>query len=769
MSAPLSPRQLLERRITGVRSQLTQLIQQADNKYLRESLPRWEQMLDDLLRQATEEPEVTVSLVGGTGAGKTTLLNALLGTRLLPTKEGMPCTAAVCEIAHSSDGRYHCEVSFLSRDEWDAEVQRLKATLEAALPKPDESEDDRSVSSALAKAALQKLRGVYRADEGCDADWFVRERLEEPEAVKHALALGSESFSNDADQADAFTAGVKQFLSADDPFWPIVRAVRIRGPFPALAGGIKLVDLPGVNDPNEAREQVTRRYLKECKFVWLVFGIVRGLGKDLVQLMESDELFRQLIMDGRTDRLAFIGTRADNINYEEACSQYQLSPDAELPAILAARKENLRESVSQVFTELAERLADRAGEDRAKARGLIERLQNFALFSVSARDYLIFVRKKGGRDKPHLDNPEQTELPAVLRHLSGISEAHGYESHAQFIRQKLAALLGEVEREIQAQRVRTEQRGQMTVQQRKEVQEAAATALTFLDRKLKEYRERYEQDLKASRGLLTERFKRGTDLGRQKIENTLAAWSNIHAGTLGATCRNNGSFTTITKKKLNLPEDLTRPILDSIAFTWDEFFGERLGQTMKEWYDKLLGLAHQHSREFLDTVYRHLKSDSKLRPDLEKLQAATEKVLSEQFALSQSQMRERIEATRSTLYQRVPDNVRSFLRPAFEAAGKLSGSGVRRRMIEDHLRPAAHSVARDVFRDAEQEIDTELRALQDTLTRGYGEMAHTVRRHAKNNAENFWQDAHELSLDAIEQEKKKLKAAAATLTALSAA
>ena len=82
----------------------------------------------------------------------------------------------------------------------------------------------------------------------------------------------------------------------------------------------------------------------------------------------------------------------------------------------------------------------------------------------------------------------------------------------------LAALLGEVDREVQAQRVRAEQRGQMTAQQRRAVQDAAAAALGVLDRKLKDYRERYEQDLKASRGLLTERFKRGTDLGRQRID-----------------------------------------------------------------------------------------------------------------------------------------------------------------------------------------------------------------------------------------------------------
>ncbi len=51
---------------------------------------------------------------------------------------------------------------------------------------------------------------------------------------------------------------IKKFLYLEERFWPIVKTVRIRGPFQALRSGAKLVDLPGINDPNEAREEITK-------------------------------------------------------------------------------------------------------------------------------------------------------------------------------------------------------------------------------------------------------------------------------------------------------------------------------------------------------------------------------------------------------------------------------------------------------------------------------------------------------------------------------
>ena len=41
-----------------------------------------------------------------------------------------------------------------------------------------------------------------------------------------------------------------------------MKEVNVSGPYACLAGGLEFVDLPGLNDPNEARVEVTREYLR---------------------------------------------------------------------------------------------------------------------------------------------------------------------------------------------------------------------------------------------------------------------------------------------------------------------------------------------------------------------------------------------------------------------------------------------------------------------------------------------------------------------------
>jgi predicted GTPase len=757
-----APRRLQDR-IRTTHSQLRRLIEQVNNLHLKESWPRWEHRLEELASQAREKPQFSISLVGSIGAGKTTLINALLGARLLPTKEGQACTSAVCEISHSGDDRFHAEVSFLSRADWEQEVERLRADLRASLPTAGDTEEDREVSGGMVRAALQKLRAVYRTEEG--AEGFLRNGLREPVSVTRALNAGSETFSYGPDEAKEFNDHVKLFLASDHAFWPLVRSVSISGPFPALEGGVKLIDLPGVNDPNEAREQVTRKHLKECKFVWLMFGVKRGLMRDVVEVMRSEDFFRQLIMDGRTDRLTFIATHADDINFEEACDQYKLDPDASITDILQARKENLKTGIEQTLAELAAQLADRAGEDQTKARELAKRLSQFTLFSVSARDYLAFQKRV--RTPPRLETAEQTEIPSLRAHLLELARAYGAERHAQALQQQLKVLLHEVEREVRAEQVGVEQRSEMNVKQLREVQAAANAALTFLDGKLKEFRERYGQDLRSRREVLMERFKHGKQKGREGVDATLTSWEKMHQNTLAAVCRNKGRTTTTTGRH-DLAQDLTKPLLDSIAFTWEEFFSDRLNRVTEEWHGKLLQLAHQQAQKFEAAVHQQLQAESRLRPDLKQFLEMTEKVLSEQLAHAKAQLQDRIVSTRATLYERVPTRVRAHLAPACQKAGKESGKGMKQRIIDEYLRPAAFEVARVVFQDVEQEIDNELRALQDTLVRSYSEMTDTVRRHADTNAKNIGEGAHGLSVKAIENERRQLQAAAKMLEELAA-
>ena len=58
--------------------------------------------------------------------------------------------------------------------------------------------------------------------------------------------------------------------------WPLIRKVKLRGPWSVLSTGAVLVDLPGVRDSNAARAKVAESYLQNCNQIAIVAPIKRA-------------------------------------------------------------------------------------------------------------------------------------------------------------------------------------------------------------------------------------------------------------------------------------------------------------------------------------------------------------------------------------------------------------------------------------------------------------------------------------------------------------
>ena len=728
-----SPPQTLEalaELIDHVRAETRTFLGGKNDDHLHRLWVGWDRRLEQLWEAARQRIEVPISLVGSTGAGKSTLLNALIGARILPVGAMKACTAAVSEVGYAQ-GPYRARVDFVSRAAWQREIGIL---LEEAndlrnLREADSAPDPRG---EMSQAIRDKVWAVYRPTETAQELQTLEgfEPIEPPE-IRAALDGGHAEFSES--DLDRFRKQVGQYLDSRHGFWPIVQRVVIDGPFANLQGGIRIIDLPGLNDPNEAREEITRHHLKTCRFVWIVFGIKRSLTRDIVTLMQTNDFFRQLVMDGRTDALTFVGTASDDLDPESAREEFGLDEDAETASVIAARNVAVRREVRHQLADIAHQLAQAAGEPVARGTELARRLQTSPVLTVSAREYFRLTGQ--ARTQPSgLIDAEQTEIPALLKHLNQLGEQWGSAAHHRQVASQFTNLLEEIRCEAQSQIAALQQQIEIGGTKQKEVQAAVTTARTFLAEALQDSAHRLTNTLNENQAVLAERVKRAVERAERELHSTLQRWELIHHCTILAVCRRGGVYVS-PKGKRDFPDELAKPILDGIAFAWSEYFGDRLQRTLDDRVKRLVELAGDFRRRLLDAF----ESRAQLPPDvlqgIDRLFTTTERLLRELLGQATAALEEQIIAVQRTLYEQVPQQVRLNMESAFSQAAQQKGAGMKSRMLGILVRDA-QAVSATMFSDARDSLLSGVRALNDRVKREYEQMILAVER----NAEMAWQN-----------------------------
>jgi predicted GTPase len=723
---PAIPKAVAERSEL-LRREFENAIARSGNKQLIEMWREWEARFKRISADAHLRPEVVTAFVGGTGAGKSTLLNALLGVRLLPVNQMLACTAAISEVSYAEGPSYSAEIEFVTREEWDRERELLLGDIAESRTGGDpldDSQADIETPGRIAREAREKLWAVYRPTEDSDPYEVDMRTVKEPAEITNALKKGKEH--TETQDIKEFRRWIAEYLDSKHRYWPIVKVVRVRGPFSALACGAKLVDLPGLNDPNEARERITKNYLKTCRFVWLIFNIKRLLTRDIWNIMLSEDFLRQVVMDGRVGSLTFVGTASDDIELDSGIEQFGLSEDAVEADVVLARNREVRKAVSRQLKEVSSDLVDRAGEEQEKTGQLTTAFQRAGVFTVSAKEYL----RLSGLSKTHaviLNHVDETEVPALRKHLDGICAAYGVDAHCKSLQKQMGMIEDEIRRAVIAQRVRVERRAETTLGQRQEVEKAAEGARMFLRNNLTDFHERFVQNLEADQEIFRERLKASIQRGRMETDNVLARWSRMHWATMRAVVRWGGRFVGSTGTH-DFPADLAKPILDPIVLAWADFFGDRLSLGLDKWTDRLLASAERFFSD-LARITRDDSTDPRVAQDTKKVAEVTDRLLRELLGQAKAGAKEKIDEVRRTLYEQIPTQIRNSLKPGFEKAAQESGPGMKRRMV-DILSAEVSYVSQIMFADAEQAVLTGVRALIEVLSRNYKGMTEAVDRQA---------------------------------------
>lgn len=694
----------------------------APSEAVRREAPRWNSRVTGVLNDSRAFPEVTVALVGGTGAGKSTLLNALLGARIVPVSSMRACTAAITTVGFQ-EASFSVVVKFVSRDSWNEELGTLTADLadyvaargEASGPAPEH----------IRSAAADKIRAVYGETSKKYFETLDPQTLKEPAEI--ASLLDSGVVESAPDSIDKLRLSVRDFLDANCSYWPIVSEVDVRGPFSALADGATLIDLPGLNDISVARESVTKGYLQQSKYVWILFNMKRSLTRDVYDILKEGDLLRRLFMDGRANTLTFIGTGSDDFASDEVRDELGLPEDTLDADVARERSAKVRAHVSNQLSELASDLTRAAHESPDRQRELEELLHACPVFTISARDYGHLTGI--WRNKNVLFEDEvATGVPDLAQHLRATCASYGVPEKARALHVQLDLITAEIEATIRAERNRYEMAFRAEKLQLEEVRAAAERASTFLDQLCGKAKEEVANALETSARIFSERLSAAATQAKLDAIATRERWEGMHWATMRAAARRQGRFAGATGC-IDFPAQIAKPILDAISFCWVDFFGRELGNALTVGDRRLTEAIDQYIGQ-LNLDFGPVETTSEiLRRNGPKVRESVRTMLHEGVKETNRLAQERIDAERRGFSEFLESQVVAEMKAAFDAAAGECGQGMKARMVE-HLHWSAKAASEGLFDDLRALTGERVEELMQWITDRYTQLADNVRREA---------------------------------------
>lgn len=232
-------------------------------------------------RQKAHELEFNVAVTGVINAGKSTLLNALLGKKILGASN-VPETVNLTVLKYASEP--FAKVNFWS----EAELKELGIV----------QDQDDEIAEIYGGAGIkfesetaQNLNGKF------DADGESAAKFESPSA--------SQICSEPPASKTVKTDEIKRYTSADSKYAKFVKSVELYENLELLKDNVRIIDTPGIDDAVAAREELVRRFMRECDLMVHLMNVSQSATqKDLDFIVSS-------LQNSHAVRLAVLLTHAD--------------------------------------------------------------------------------------------------------------------------------------------------------------------------------------------------------------------------------------------------------------------------------------------------------------------------------------------------------------------------------------------------------------------------------------------------------------------------
>lgn len=658
-----------------------------------EKLQQWRHDLIVAESMLAHQPELPIAMLGPSQQGKSTLINALLGQNILAVGGAVgACTCVITSVHYEKVEGYRAEIQFIKLEEWRQELKQLR-DLCAQTSSTEDTRVDREEIALQIETATEKLKAVYAIEKVEDFDFNAAdsETCGLPADILPLMTNGCPPLQLEGRAAQTLRNEVRRYMvgrnqvNTDRQYWPLIGEIRIYGDFPVLANGLVLVDLPGLDDPNPAREQVTRRYLEQARYLWMVCNSQTGITRVFTTMLREERLLLRLFLEGRLAEFAVISTRADDFNLAAVIQQMGLdpnNPDFDLDEVLRFRNREVVKAIREQLLGIATGILQRTG-DLQQGMRFLGQIEQIPVFPIASAAYLHSIGLNPLFQGLKL-NQDDTNVPQLTQYLQQITLERSLHQRISNTALKLQQLYHETlsfftqrTRDFEAldQRVRDQwqrlqqQAGFDIAEKRSNIRHHTDLAQAVLDQRCQEFVTDLER------------------LDRQVINNfyeVFKDWQTINWRTLQAIVKNRGVWQSkAIGRRFNLNDDIGSTFLELISVKWDQFFGEHLKQIAET-------LAQEHLREIETLVHRIKGQISMLdrTPDgLAEMLSGNVNVVKESYELrsqqAQASLQQYIQTTRRDLTTGIFNTVANFMDPAYQKAkGLPAGTGIKQRMLD---------------------------------------------------------------------------------------
>lgn len=668
----------------------------------------------DECREAIADPApVSVALLGSTGAGKSTLINSLIGAQVLPTSSLAVCTSAITRVRYAPDEKYFVDVELVPRATWEKQLEQASADIQASRDADPEAEAY-VATSPVPEDEKKRISAVYGDDAFAE---FLRtgqrSALVEPQEIQDAFE--SKFVRISADTTEELRLAVSRYLTSKDNFWPIVRTCLIQGPFDSLKHGGELVDLPGLNDPNEAREELTRNYLETARFVWVIFNMKRSLGKDLTQVLESRDLINRLLAGGRLSTLTFVGTHSDDVSSVNP-DDFGLAEEATAADVALARNEMAEKELRTNLATIAQAIA-LGGQQDSISRELENQFVNSPVFMVSASNFLQMSGKTKSRVPVVFAEPYETNVPQLGNHLKGLAIEAGPRSNAFSLvttLEKVVSELASVAQTLKTQKTLQAQEGEKA---KRELLAEVKHASEVLHKDSKSAVDRL-------RGSLQEavlRFKKTSAIDKAVVERIVEArasrWNSMHWATMRATANRGGRFTSSSAGEVDFVRELSAPLIGKAIGPWKEFFEQDLPSLTHQVSDGLKAAVEQYSSCLSEAGEKNEDLKRILATLLPDLASDVSDSVESALLLVSKELRSEMSRRQQELHSVTERAIERSMEPIFAQAAAQRGTGMKVRMVSILANGSRSAISDAVDEFEESLVDLTEKAISSVVDR----------------------------------------------------